>query len=108
VVSRLAGNARFAPVVASFAQRLPERLAALRAAHVSGDAEVCADIAHWLKGSAGSVGYDAFTELARKAEEAARAGELAAVGEQLGRIEALGARVVAPAFAAAPARGTPA
>jgi PAS domain S-box-containing protein len=108
VVSRLAGTPRFAPVVASFAQRLPERLAALRAAHVRGDAEGCADIAHWLKGSAGSVGYDAFTEPARKAEEAARAGQLAAVGEQLDCIEALGTRVVAPAIASALARGTPA
>jgi HPt (histidine-containing phosphotransfer) domain-containing protein len=108
VVSRLTGNPRFASVVSSFAQRLPERLAALRAAHVRGDAEVCADIAHWLKGSAGSVGYDAFTEPARKAEQAARAGELAAVGEQLDLIEALGARVVAPAIATAPARVGPA
>jgi PAS domain S-box-containing protein len=96
LASRLAGQARFAPVVASFAARLPGRLAALRAAFVRGDADACAEIAHWLKGSAGSVGYDAFTEPAREAENAARAGDLATVGTQLDRIDALAARVVVP------------
>jgi PAS domain S-box-containing protein len=101
VVSRLASNGRFASVVASFAQRLPVRLAELRAAHDNGDAQACAEIAHWLKGSAGSVGYDAFTEPAREAEQAARDGRLDAVAVQLERIESLGARVVAPATASA-------
>jgi PAS domain S-box-containing protein len=101
VVSRLASNARFASVVASFAQRLPERLAELRAAHDRGDAQACAEIAHWLKGSAGSVGYDAFTEPAREAERAARDGRLDAVAVQLERIESLSTRVVAPATASA-------
>jgi HPt (histidine-containing phosphotransfer) domain-containing protein len=97
VTSRLAGNRRFAALVTSFAQRLPERIAALRAAHDAGDAAAFADIAHWLKGSAGSVGYDAFTAPAREAENAARAGDLAAAREPLERIESLAQRVVAPA-----------
>jgi len=103
VVSRLAGHMRFAPVVASFAQRLPGRVAELRAAFDAGDAGAFADIAHWLKGSAGSVGYDAFTAPAREAELAARAGDLTAAAEPLAQIESLGSRVVSPAPAPAPA-----
>jgi len=101
VVSRLADHARFAPVVASFAKRLPGRLAELRAAFDSGDAAAFAEIAHWLKGSAGSVGFDAFTTPAREAERAARDGTLAAAAEPLAQIEALGSRIVSPAPAPA-------
>ena len=97
VTSRLAGNQRFTGLVTSFAQRLPERIAALRAAHDAGDAGAFADIAHWLKGSAGSLGYDAFTAPAREAENAARTGDLATAREPLERIESLAHRVVAPA-----------
>jgi len=103
LVSRLAGHARLTPVVARFAQGLPGRIAELRAAFDAGDAAGFADIAHWLKGSAGSVGYDVFTAPARDAERAAREGNLAAAAGPLAQIESLGARVAAPEAALATA-----
>jgi signal transduction histidine kinase/CheY-like chemotaxis protein/HPt (histidine-containing phosphotransfer) domain-containing protein len=101
VVSRLAGQARFASVVDSFARRLPGRVAELRAALEAGDAAAFAEIAHWLKGSAGSVGFDAFTSPAREAELAGLAGDLDAAREPLRAIESLAERLVTPADLAA-------
>jgi PAS domain S-box-containing protein len=103
VVSRLAANARFAPIVAGFALRLPARIAEMRTAFDAGDASVLAEVAHWLKGSAGSVGFDAFTVPAREVENAARAGRLADAAAPLAEVESLAARVVAPVIAAQPA-----
>jgi signal transduction histidine kinase/DNA-binding response OmpR family regulator len=103
VASRLAANERFAPIVAGFALRLPARVLEMRAAFDSGDAGVLAEIAHWLKGSAGSVGFDAFTGPAREVENAARAGRLAEAAGPLAEVESLCARVVAPTIAVQPA-----
>jgi signal transduction histidine kinase/ActR/RegA family two-component response regulator/HPt (histidine-containing phosphotransfer) domain-containing protein len=99
VVSRLAGEPRFASLVARFAERLPARIAELRAAVDAGNGPEVADIAHWLKGSAGSVGFDAFTAPARDAENAARAGDLALAAGAVTEIESLAARIVVPAVA---------
>jgi signal transduction histidine kinase/CheY-like chemotaxis protein len=96
VVSRLAAQPRFASIVASFARRLPERLSALRAAADSGDLAQIAQIAHWLKGSAGSVGYDAFTAPARECELAAKGGDLESARVFLTQIESLAARLDVP------------
>jgi signal transduction histidine kinase/CheY-like chemotaxis protein/HPt (histidine-containing phosphotransfer) domain-containing protein len=103
VVSRLAASARFAPIVAGFALRLPARIAEMRTAFDAGDASVLAEVAHWLKGSAGSVGFDAFTVPAREVENAARAGRLVDAAAPLAEVESLAARVVAPVIAAQPA-----
>jgi HPt (histidine-containing phosphotransfer) domain-containing protein len=103
VVSRLAANARFAPIVAGFALRLPSRVIEMRTAFDAGEATVLAELAHWLKGSAGSVGFDAFTVPAREVENAARAGRLADAAAPLAEVESLVARVVAPTIAAQPA-----
>ena len=96
VVSRLAAQPRFASIVASFARRLPERLSVLRTAADSGDLAQIAQIAHWLKGSAGSVGYDAFTAPARECELAAKGGDLESARVFLTQIESLAARLEVP------------
>jgi signal transduction histidine kinase/CheY-like chemotaxis protein/HPt (histidine-containing phosphotransfer) domain-containing protein len=97
VVSRLAGNPRLAAIVAGFVIRLPGRIAEMRAAFDAHNGDAVADLAHWLKGSAGSVGFDVFTAPARRLETAARAGEIAQAGAAIAEIEALAARVVPPA-----------
>ncbi len=96
VVSRLAASPRFAPIVARFAQRLPERLVELRAALNAGDTTAVSEIAHWLKGSAGSVGFDMFTAPARRAEIDARGGSLRDAAAAIQEIEALAARIEVP------------
>ncbi|MFT3800948.1 MAG: ATP-binding protein [Burkholderiaceae bacterium] len=96
LVSRLAGHPKLSRVVTQFAAGLPARLASMRAAADAGDWTAVAAAAHWLKGSAGSVGFDAFTQPARTLETAARQSDAAAALAALAEVEALGARVTAP------------
>ncbi len=96
VVSRLAGNARLRPIIDGFVGRLPERIAQMRDAHARGDLEALAGHAHWLKGSAGSVGFDAFTEPAAKLERAARDGAGDELDRRFAEVLALADRVPAP------------
>ena len=93
--SRLAGVARFAPIAEAFAARLPERVARMRASHDAGEFVALAEDAHWLKGSAGTVGFDAFTGPARQLEAAARGVDREAAAVALLEVEALCRRVAA-------------
>ncbi|MEZ5650129.1 MAG: ATP-binding protein [Burkholderiaceae bacterium] len=94
--SRLAGVERLRPIIAGFVERLPERMDAIRQAQQRGDLTELAGHAHWLKGSAGSVGFDAFTEPSAKLERAAKGGDANAVGRHLDEVLALAARVRGP------------
>jgi HPt (histidine-containing phosphotransfer) domain-containing protein len=70
--SRLAGNPRLRPAIRKFAARLEEQLVAFEHAFTERDFEQLAQLAHWLRGAAGTVGYDEFTEPAARLEQAAR------------------------------------
>jgi PAS domain S-box-containing protein len=105
MVSRLAGRARMVPVIRSFVARLGERVGAAAQAAATGDAVAVAQFAHWLAGSAGTLGYDAFTEPARRLEHCAQHGDTPGVAAAMGEIRALAARVVAPEM---PAEALPA
>ncbi len=97
--SRLAGHARLGAIVDAFAARLPERIARMRASFDAGDLVVLAEEAHWLKGSAGTVGFDPFTAPARRLESAARAGDREGAALALAEVAALGRRIDVPAAA---------
>jgi CheY-like chemotaxis protein/HPt (histidine-containing phosphotransfer) domain-containing protein len=71
VRSRLAGNPRLRPAIRKFAARLDEQLLAFEHAFTARNFEQLAQLAHWLRGAAGTVGYDDFTEPAARLEEAA-------------------------------------
>lgn len=69
VVSSLAdGNPRFHAIIQRFVVRLEEQLGEIERAWGSRDFDQLANLAHWLKGSAGTVGFDAFTEPAQTLE----------------------------------------
>ena len=62
VVSRLAGeNPRLRAISERFVGRLEEKLEAMEGSWEDGDFEELVSLAHWLKGAAGTVGFDAFT-----------------------------------------------
>ncbi len=67
-------NPKFESIAADFRVRLADKLPAMRVALSSGDLEELASLAHWLKGSGGSVGYQVFTAPASELELAAKAG----------------------------------
>jgi len=96
IVSRLANHARLARVVRTFGRTLPVKLAAMQAALDEGRLDDLADLAHWLKGAGGTVGFDVFFEPAREFERLARAGETAALVRGLRQLFALADRLVIP------------
>jgi CheY-like chemotaxis protein/HPt (histidine-containing phosphotransfer) domain-containing protein len=74
LVSRLAtNNPRFRPIVEKFVRRLADQLDAMSKAWDERNFEELASLGHWLKGAAGTVGFDAFTEPAFALEQLAKA-----------------------------------
>ena len=76
-------NPRFRDVVERFIPRLDDQLQVLKGAAEQGDFEQVATLAHWLKGSGGSVGFSEYTELARELEDNANGCNQAAVDGNL-------------------------
>ena len=62
----------FREIVLEFVDRLHEQLEAMDAAYESAEYENLAKLAHWLKGSGGTAGFNEFTEPARRLEEYAK------------------------------------
>jgi PAS domain S-box-containing protein len=97
VVSRLAsGGPRIRATVAKFAARLDEKLTEMDAAWQSRDYTELAALAHWLKGSGGTVGYDDFTEPAKTLEELAKANSENGVDDALAVLRGISKRLVVP------------
>jgi CheY-like chemotaxis protein len=96
IVSRLVDHPRLRRVVIRFGEQLAEKLEAMEAAWSQRDMPALADLAHWLKGSGGTVGYDAFYAPARALEEHARSGAEPVIGELLAEIRAMAARLHVP------------
>ena len=71
VVSRLANHPRLKSVAAKFAQQMPERMRAIATACREQDCEAVSQLAHWLKGTGGTAGFDVFTTPAKALEESA-------------------------------------
>ena len=97
LVSRLAGtNPRYEAIIVKFIPRLAEKLEAMQASWEARDFAELANLAHWLKGSAGTVGYDAFKEPATCLELLAKDENEGEIEESLQELRALAARVVVP------------
>jgi signal transduction histidine kinase/DNA-binding response OmpR family regulator len=96
VVSRLADHPRLRGVVRRFALQLPERMQAFEKARAAGDDAELAQLAHWLKGAAGTVGFDAFTEPALVLEQATKVHDRARVETAMGILRDIAGRVVVP------------
>lgn len=86
-------NPKFAAIVAKFIDRLRQVYSQMQQSAEQQDAETMANHAHWLKGSAGSVGFPQLTELALKLEEFSRAGDFSAIAAQLSDIGAVISRI---------------
>ena len=96
IVSRLAHHPRLRRVVIAFGEQLNAKLQAMDEARSRGDFEALASLAHWLKGSGGTVGYDTFFEPARLLEEAAKAGDTSAIGDAVAALQTMAARLLVP------------
>lgn len=97
IISRLAGKPRLRPTLRKFAERLGEQLTAMEAARRDGNFDELAQLAHWLKGAGGTVGYDAFTEPAVRLEQLVLARDTGGIPAALAELRALAGRMVVPA-----------
>ncbi|MDX1734379.1 MAG: ATP-binding protein, partial [Halioglobus sp.] len=91
--SRLASNERISDLIERFVVRAREQMMTFEAAWKARNFEELQKLAHWLKGSAGSMGFDALTEPALALEEAARAADPAQVEPRLAEVRVLVARL---------------
>jgi len=96
IVSRLADHPRLRSVVRRFAEQLPSKMAEIERAYEVRDFDALARLAHWLKGSAGTHGYDAFTTPARTLEQFAKAGDERQTAAAVALVKEMVERVVAP------------
>ena len=97
IVSRLAsGGPRIRSTIAKFAGRLDEKLDEMDRAWQARDFAELAALAHWLKGSGGTVGYDDFTEPAKTLEGLAKAESEAGIDEALATLRGISGRLVVP------------
>ena len=97
VVSRLAGgDPRFRAPIEKFVGRLTERMEAMQASWDAEDLEELGQLAHWLKGAAGTVGFDAFSGPAATLELLAREGKLSEIEASLEELRDIASRIVLP------------
>ncbi|MGV6858950.1 MAG: ATP-binding protein [bacterium] len=96
IESRLQGNPRLHSTIEAFVSKLDQQMHVIRQTWRGGDQAALADLAHWLKGSAGTVGYDEFTDPARKLEQCARSGDLETAGHIIEKLENMNRHVCAP------------
>jgi PAS domain S-box-containing protein len=87
-------------IVGEFVDRLHQQLGAMKQAMAENDLSQLAFLAHWLKGSGGTAGFDVFTGPARELERMARSGDVARLTDAVAEIQNLIERVERPAVAA--------
>jgi PAS domain S-box-containing protein len=97
LVSRLADRPRLHSAIRKFTARLNEQLDAMEHACAIHDMAELAALAHWLKGAAGTVGYDAFTERSAELEQWIKAGSDDQIAATLRQLRSLQSRIVEPA-----------
>lgn len=89
-------NPKFRDLVSRFSDRLEDQLQAMKKAFETGNLAELADLAHWLKGAGGTVGFDDFTKPAAELEIAAKEGDLERGARVLATLRNLVARVLIP------------
>lgn len=87
----------FRNLVESFLTRLPDKLDAIAAAIAAGETDEVAHLAHWLRGTGGTMGFDCLTVPAQRLEQSARDLEREALSDQLQTIRDLAEQMEVPA-----------
>jgi signal transduction histidine kinase/DNA-binding response OmpR family regulator len=96
IISRFADHPKLKVVVQQFVDKLAGEVQALNRAHEKNDFLKLATLAHWLKGAAGTVGFDEFTKPATELEIVAKANNREKVSTLLEQINSLQQRTLAP------------
>ena len=96
LVSRLASDVRFHPVISRFVDKFHTEFELLLRAWREQDYAELARLAHWLKGSGGTVGFDAFTKPAEALERFSKTGNQKKIDRIMQELQQLAARISAP------------
>ncbi len=96
ITSRLATHPKLRHVAASFCVRLPGQLKLMDEALIKQDFEALSQLAHWLKGGGGSVGFDTFTAPATQLEVASKAEQHEQCLKPMASIRNIASRLVNP------------
>ncbi len=97
VVSSLAdSNPRFHAIIQRFVVRLDNQLGEIDRARESRDFDQLASLAHWLKGSAGTVGFGAFTEPAKTLETSSKDRDEGGIDAAILELRRLAGAIVVP------------
>jgi CheY-like chemotaxis protein/HPt (histidine-containing phosphotransfer) domain-containing protein len=84
-------------IVEEFIDTLPDKLGALQAAFDACDLDELAELAHWLKGTGGTVGFDCFTEPARRLEQLAKNRQTEQIDDGIRELSELACRITVSA-----------
>ena len=87
---------KFKDIVVRFIEKLGLQLNAIEKAASGGDLKKVAELAHWLKGAGGTVGFDVFTEPAAELEEHAKKGNKQHINSTIENLRQLAKRMVVP------------
>lgn len=96
LVSRLTDNPRYYPIIRTFAERLEVKLAEMDSAYAEKNYNELGNLAHWLKGAGGTVGFDVFTELAKELERFIKSEDDTQVAALVAKVHVMSDRVVVP------------
>jgi len=94
---------RYREIVVEFVEQVDGLVGEMTAARDRGDFEQLAQLAHTLRGSGGTVGFDAFTAPTRALESAARDGAAADVDAALQQLRGVASRITVDGEASVPA-----
>lgn len=84
-------------IVESFVDKLHDKLGAMQAAFDAADLDELAELAHWLKGAGGTIGFDCFNEPARHLEQLAKRHEPEQIGDSIRELNKLADRIAVSA-----------
>ena len=96
VVSRLANNLRFQPTILKFIEKLDEKVNQMQSALDTENLTELGNLAHWLKGAGGTVGYDDFTQPANDLENYAKTLQVEQAARMLEQVKSLSRAIVPP------------
>ncbi len=96
IVSRIADNPKYHSLLVRFSESLTQQIDKMERAMELQDLSDLKDLAHWLKGSAGTMGYDDFTKPATRLEKSIQSGEKQKMDDILKEIRTMAAAIEIP------------
>ncbi len=86
----------FREIVVRFIDRLDVQIEKMRVALASKDAQELANLAHWLKGAGGTVGFGLLSIVGKDLEATVKSRDWSGAGDQLDQLEGHARRIVVP------------